>query len=190
MKKCLGDVADVRMGYPFRSRLEHDPAGDVMVVQMRDIDDSSFLHTEDAVKVSLPEIKENHLLQAGDLLFRSRGRSYTVAQVENGVGNAVLAAPMLLIRPHSVLPAYLHWFINLPGTQAVLSAMATGTAVQMISKDALMTLEVPVPAMEQQLKIVELAAQGARELALMADIANRRRQLLEGVLTQYAKNSR
>jgi len=190
MARKLGDVADVRMGYPFRSRLEHDPAGDVMVVQMRDIDDSSFLHTEDVVKVSLPDIKESHLLQAGDLLFRSRGRSYTVAQVENGVGNAVLAAPMLLIRPRAALPAYLHWFINLPKTQAVLSAMATGTAVQMISKDALMTLEVPVPGMKQQLKIVELAALAAREQALMADVANQRRQLVEGVLTQYANNSR
>lgn len=177
------------MGYPFRSRLEHDPAGDVMVVQMRDIDDGSFLHTEDAVKVSLPDIKESHLLKAGDLLFRSRGRSYTVAQVDNGVGNAVLAAPMLLIRPRSALPAYLHWFINLPRTQAVLSAMATGTAVQMISKDALITLQMPLPSMEQQLKIVELAALAEREQVLMANVANQRRQLVEGVLTQYATNS-
>jgi len=29
------------MGYPFRSRLEHDPAGDVAVVQMKDIDDAN-----------------------------------------------------------------------------------------------------------------------------------------------------
>ncbi len=187
----LGDVADVRMGYPFRSRLEPDPCGHVTVIQMRDIDDSSLLQLEEAVKVTLPDSKGRHQLQTGDLLFRSRGRSYTVAQVAEDIGEAVLAAPMLMIRPRAmVLPAYLHWYINLPQTQAVLGAMAAGTAVQMISKDALMSLELPVPGMEEQRRIVELAALAQREQALMASIAIRRRQLVEEVLTQYARNSR
>ncbi len=187
----LGELAEVRMGYPFRSRLEHDPLGHVTVIQMRDIDDSSVLHLEDAVKVTLPDSKGHHQLQAGDLLFRSRGRSNTVAQVAEDIGEAVLAAPMLMIRPRaSVLPAYLHWYINLPQTQIVLGSMASGTAVQMISKDVLMTLELPVPGLAEQQRIVELAALAQREQVLMANIANRRRQLVEGVLTQYAKNSR
>ncbi len=187
----LGDVADVRMGYPFRSRLEHDPFGQITVIQMRDIDDSSLLHLEGAVKVTLPDSKGHHQLQTGDLLFRSRGRSYTVAQVADDIGEAVLAAPMLMIRPRlAVLPAYLRWYINLPQTQVVLGAMATGTAVQMISKDALMSLELPAPSVEEQRRIIDLAALAQGEQALMADIANRRRQLVEGVLTRYAKKSR
>jgi len=182
--KNLGDVADVRMGYPFRSRLEHDLFGLVTVIQMRDIDDSNLLHLEGAAKVTLPNSKGHHQLQSGDLLFRSRGRSYTVAQVTEDLGEAVLAAPMLLIRTRAaVLPAYLRWYINLPQTQAVLGAMASGTAVQMISKDALVSLELPVPSIEEQHRIVELAALTQREQTLMADIANRRRQLVEGVLT-------
>lgn len=187
----LGDVADVRMGYPFRSRLEHDPLGRVRAIQMRDIDDSSVLRLESAVKVTLPGSKGHHQLQAGDLLFRSRGRSYTVAQVADDIGDAVLAAPMLMIRPRmAVLPSYLHWYINLSQTQAVLGSMAAGTAVQMISKDALMSLELPVPGIEEQRRIVDLAALAQREQALMADIANRRRLLVEGVLTRYAKKNR
>lgn len=187
----LGGVAEIRMGYPFRSRLEHDPHGRVTVIQMRDIDDSGFLRLEDAVKVTIPDSKGHHQLQIGDLLFRSRGRSYAVAQVTDDIGDAVLAAPMLMIRPRvTVLPAYLHWYINLPKTQAVLGAMATGTAVQMISKDALMSLELPVPSIEKQHRIVDLAILAQKEQMLMADIANRRGLLVEGVLTKYAKNSR
>jgi len=34
----FGDLAEVQMGYPFRSRLEHDPQGDIAVIQMKDID--------------------------------------------------------------------------------------------------------------------------------------------------------
>ena len=101
----LGDLADVKMGYPFRSRLEHDPQGDVAVIQMKDIDDANLLHAEEAIRVTLPKGKTHHLLRAGDLLFRSRGRSNGAAQVLEGIGPAVLSAPMLLIRPHKVRAA-------------------------------------------------------------------------------------
>lgn len=186
----LGDVADVRMGYPFRSRLEHDPAGDVAVIQMKDIDDANLLHTEDAIKVSLPEGKGHHLIHEGDLVFRSRGRSNSVALVAADIGEAVLAAPMLLIRPHAVLPAYLHWFINLPATQASLASLAEGTSVRMISKDALLDVDVPVPSMSRQRRIVDVAVLALREQTLMADIAAQRKRLTEWVLMRYAKNSR
>ena len=186
----LADIADVRMGYPFRSRLEHDPAGDVAVIQMKDIDDANLLHAEDAIKVSLPEGKGHHLIHEGDLVFRSRGRSNSVALVAAGIGEAVLAAPMLLIRPRTVLPAYLHWFINLPATQANLAALAEGTSVRMISKDALLDVDVPVPSMSRQRRIVDVAVLALREQLLIAEFAAQRKRLTEGVLMRYAKNSR
>ncbi len=182
----LADIADVRMGYPFRSRLEHDPAGEVVVIQMKDIDDANLLHAEDAIKVSLPEGKGHHLIHEGDLVFRSRGRSNSVAQVAADIGDAVLAAPMLLIRPRNVLPAYLRWFINLPATQASLAALAEGTSVRMISKDALQDLDVPLPSMARQRGIVDVAVLAQREQALMADIASQRKRLTEGILSRYA----
>jgi len=186
----LAEIADVRMGYPFRSRLEHDAEGDVVVVQMKDIDDANLLHAEDAMKVSLPEGKGHHLIREGDLVFRSRGRSNSVALVAADIGEAVLAAPMLLIRPRNVLPAYLHWFINLPATQASLAALAEGTSVRMISKDALQDLDVPLPSMARQRRIVDVAVLALREQMLIAEIAARRKRLTEGVLMRYAKNSR
>ena len=186
----LAEIADVRMGYPFRSRLEHDPAGEVVVIQMKDIDDANLLHAEGAIKVSLPEGKGHHLIHEGDLVFRSRGRSNSVALVAADIGESVLAAPMLLIRPHNVLPAYLHWFINLPATQASLAALAEGTSVRMISKDALQDLDVPLPSLARQRRVVDVAALAQREQALLVDIAAQKKRLAEGVLMRYAKNSR
>jgi hypothetical protein len=183
----LSELAEIRTGYPFRSRLEHDPAGDVVVIQMKDIDDASLLHPEYAIKVSLPEGKERHLLQPGDLVFRSRGRSNSVALVASDMGAAVLAAPMLLIRPHGILPAYLHWFINTPSTQAALAAMSEGTSVRMISKDAIQALDVPLPSMAQQRQIMEIAALAQQEQALLTAIAAQRKRMTEGLLLRHAE---
>lgn len=182
----LGELADVRMGYPFRSRLEHCPGGDVVVVQMKDIDDASLLDLKDPVRVVLPQGKSRHLLRAGDLLFRSRGRTNDAALVPAGVGPAVLAAPMLLIKPHDVLPAYLCWFINATPTQEQISALAEGTSVQMISAQALKSLEVPLPSLDTQQTIAEAAALAKREQALRARIADLRQGLTSHLLMKNA----
>ncbi len=56
----LAELAEIRMGYPFRSRLEHEPDGNVAVIQMKDIDDTDLLHAQDAIRVSLPDVKARH----------------------------------------------------------------------------------------------------------------------------------
>jgi len=185
----LSELADVQMGYPFRSRLEHDPQGDVVVIQMKDIDDANLLHAEEATRVTLPKGKTHHLLRAGDLLFRSRGRSNGAAQVLDGVGPAVLAAPMLLIRPHRVLPAYLCWYLNTPATQAQLAGLAEGTSVRMISAEALKALNVPLPSLVTQQRIVQAAALAEREQTLLARISTLRQRLITHLLMKLAHPS-
>lgn len=182
----LGALAEVQMGYAFRSRLEHDPQGDVAVIQMKDIDEANLLHAEDAIRVSLPKGKARHLLRAGDLLFRSRGRSNGAAQVLEGVVPAVLAAPMLLIRPHGVRPEYLRWYINAPPTQALLGALAEGTSVRMISAEALRGLDVPVPSPAAQRRIAQVAALAEQEQTLLARVAALRQRLTTHLLMKSA----
>lgn len=182
----LGELAEVQMGYPFRSRLEHDPQGDVAVIQMKDIDEANLLHAEQTIRVALPKGKTHHLLRAGDLLFRSRGRSNGAAQVLEGIGPAVLSAPMLLIRPHGVLPDYLCWYINAPATQAQLAALAEGTSVRMISVEALKALDVPLPSLATQQRIVQVAALAAQEQTLLARIALLRQCMNTHILMKFA----
>lgn len=188
--KCLGQVANVRMGYPFRSRLEHDPQGSVVVLQMKDIDESGSLDFAGAVRLNLPDAGPHHQLRSGDLVFRSRGRTNSVALIAAVPGPAVLAAPMLLIRPVDVLPAYLAWYINLPTVQAALAAQAEGTSVRMISKAALEALEIPIPSRRQQELIVEAANLAVSEQDLMQEIARKRKRLADGVLMRCARDTR
>jgi Type I restriction modification DNA specificity domain len=185
----LSELAEVQMGYPFRSRLEHDPQGDVTVIQMKDIDDANLLHFEEAMKVALPKGKARHLLRAGDLLFRSRGRSNGAAQVLEGIVPAVLSAPMLLIRPHAVLPEYLCWYINTPATQAQLAALAEGTSVRMISAEALKALEVPLPSLTAQQRIAQAGALAEQEQSLLDRIATLRQRLTTHLLIKFAREA-
>ena len=192
MNVMLVDIAEVRMGYSFRSRLEVDAEGDVAVIQMKDIDDANLLHPEGLARIQMPDLKDRHLVQEGDLLFRSRGVTNSAALVGGDLGRAVLAAPMLLIRPKAeiVEPAYLQWFINHPATQAVLAGQAAGTAVKMIGKGVLDGLAVALPPLERQRVFVEIAQLASREAALLEELRGRRKALLEGILLREAQEAR
>ncbi len=177
------------MGYPFRSRLEHDPEGSTAVVQMKDVDEANQVRIEETFRVDLDDVREQHLLRPGDLVFKSRGVTNSAAIVNMDVGPAVLAAPMLLIRPNkAVLPAYLYWYINLPATQAALAAQAEGTSVRMISKAKLEDLDIPIPSLQKQQVITEVAQLAEREQWLLARISQERRRLADGILMRHATN--
>lgn len=184
-------MADVQVGFPFRSRVEHDPQGGVAVIQMKDIDDADLLHAEGAIRVSLPPSKGRHLLREGDVLFRSRGRTNGAAVVGPGIGPAVLAAPLLLIRPRGgVHPAYLCWFLNDPVTQQSLAKLARGTAVHMISVEAIKDLDVTVPSIDRQRLIAKIAALANREHQLTVEIGAQTHRLRQAVLMRSARDFR
>lgn len=177
------------MGHSFRSRLEPDAAGDVAVIQMKDIDDSNLVHAGGLVRVQMPDLKSHHLVRPGDLLFRSRGITNSAALVDADLGRAVLAAPMLLIRPASdaLDPAYLQWFINHPAIRAELASHAAGTAVKMIGARALVHLRVTVPPIATQRHIVEAARLASRESALLDRLKQRRKALVDSLLLRHAQ---
>ncbi len=187
MRVKLGLLAEITTGYTFRSRLEAAPGGNMAVIQMKDLTDDNRLDPATLTRIESTEASPRQLVTPGDILFRSRGQTYTAALVDKDPGQAILAAPLLRIRPREgVIPAYLTWFINLPATQARLARRAEGTALRMIRKQSLAELEIPLPSLARQQAIVELSDLAAREQQLMARLAARRKQYVDSVLIQFA----
>jgi len=190
MKKKIKKLATVQMGYSFRSRLEASEGGGVAVIQMKDLLDDNTVGCDGLVRINMEAVKEHHLAQRGDLVFRSRGHVTTAAVLLEDPGKAVVAAPLLRIRvtkPDKVLPEYLNWYISQRDAQIFLTSRAKGTVQKMISKQAIEDLEVALPSLEKQKNIVELALLSAREQTLLHTLADKREQYISTVLMQFAK---
>ena len=190
MKKKLKEISSVQMGYSFRSRLEASEGGGVAVIQMKDLLDDNTVGCDGLVKIDLDAVKEHHLAQKGDLVFRSRGHVTTAAVLLEDPGKAVVAAPLLRIRvtrPDKVLPEYLNWYISQRDAQIFLTSRAKGTVQKMISKQAIEDLEVALPSLEKQKNIVELATLSAREQTLLQQLSDKREQYISTILMQLAK---
>lgn len=185
-------LATVQMGYSFRSRLEASKGGRVAVIQMKDLLNDNTVGCSGLVKIDMEALKEHHLAQKGDLVFRSRGHVTTAAVLLEDPGKAVVAAPLLRIRvtkPDKVLPEYLNWYISQRDAQIFLTSRAKGTVQKMISKQAIEDLEVSLPPLEQQKNIVELASLSAREQIILNTLAEKRKQYIGAILMQFAKGT-
>lgn len=190
MKTKIKKLATVQMGYSFRSRLEASEGGGVAVIQMKDLLNDNTVGCDDLVKIDMEAVKEHHLAQKGDLVFRSRGHVTTAAVLLKDPGKAVVAAPLLRIRvtkPDTVLPEYLNWYISQRDAQIFLTSRAKGTVQKMISKQAVEDLEVTLPSLKKQKNIVELASLIAREQTLLHRLADKREQYISTILMQFAK---
>ena len=183
MKYKLKDIALVQMGLSFRSRIEPDADGNVAVIQMRDLTEDNKLDYRTLTTININGINERHLVKCKDLVFRSRGKTTTATIIDHEPGRAVIAAPLFLIRVtrKNVLPEYLYWFINLSSSQAFLHSRATGTAMAMIGKSALDALEIPLPNLETQARIVALADLLNQEQRLMKNLAEQKEKLVKAI---------
>ena len=70
MKKntyLLNEIADIRTGYSFRTKLEPDAEGNALVVQLKELSEKNKIDISTAVRINMSDISENYLLQKGDL---------------------------------------------------------------------------------------------------------------------------
>ena len=191
MKNKLKDIALVQMGLSFRSRIEPEADGNVAVIQMRDLTEDNKLDHSNLTTININDINERHLVKYKDLVFRSRGKTTTATIIDEESCQAVVSAPLFLIRVtnKNVLPEYLCWFINLSSSQAFLHSRATGTAMTMIGKSVLDALEIPLPNLEMQEQIVTLADLLNKEQRLMRDLAEQKEKLVKAIQMQLVTES-
>ncbi len=192
MMTKLKDIATVQMGFSFRSRLEPEQGGDLAVIQMRDLTERGLVQPHLLMTIHSQGINERHFVRRKDLVFRSRGKTTTAAIIDDDeIDRAIVVAPLLRIRVTNdkILPEYLCWFINQPSAQAFLHSRATGTAMVMIGVSILHALEVPVPSLADQNKIIDLALLARREQALMASISIVKKRLTDRDLMYLATHS-
>lgn len=186
----LRDVAQIRTGYTFRGSLKEAASGNTAIIQMKDTSDEAILNTAAFARADIAPMSEHYFLREGDLIFRSRGLQNTTVLIGQALARTICIAPLLFIRilpAQPVLPAYLHWYINLPETQNSMNIFARGTAIRMIAVESLEGLALPLPPLERQHKIVATASLNREIRALEARLAEKRQNYNDEALLQYAR---
>lgn len=190
MKK-LGQICEIRTGYPFRGRIERVEDGNCPLVQMGDVRADAGVVPNVQTRVRLPDGAGKHELHYGDVLFIARGtRNESAAFC--GSGDNTIATPHLFVltpRESVSFGEYLAWYLNLPETQTRIRAMRMGSSVPFVPMAAFSRLEVPLPPVEVQNSIVALQELVLAEQCLLEEIGERRRDLVNGMMLEAVRRA-
>ena len=185
----LAELSDIHSGYTARGRLDPLSEGGVPALQLRDVGTIGEAPGPDFQRYDLDKLSDRYFVRGGEVVFRSRGEPNAAAAIPATLPEPVVViVPLVIIRPDRdrVHPEYLAWAINQPDAQRRLGAEAQGTSLRMIPMAVLENLEIAVPDLQTQRRIVELDALSRQEGQLLRRLAALRGQLVSAILGEAA----
>jgi len=187
MKQRIKDIADVQVGV----YVQTSEVANAIYIQVGNY--SAGRELSDAIKpsVEIEGRRQNLFLSTGNLLFAAKGSNNFCVVFQVLDYPAVASSSFLTLRikdKSMVLPEYVCWYINLDATLKYLQSEAKGTGIPSISKVTLEELEIPVPPIEIQRTIAEIARLQSDAQKLQNKIMTKRQQLIEYKLKKAIEN--
>lgn len=172
----LGNIAGIQTG----AFAKPGKTGEVVYLQVKHFDENGNLISKLHPDLFYSNVSIKHLLLPGDVLFAAKGikNFAAVYEVHNPPAVASTSFFVIRLRDETVLPEFLAWYINHPDTQAFLKANAYGTAMASIPKSFLVEMEVPIPSLQVQRKILKITELRKREKSLIQQIEFVKDQLI------------
>ncbi|WP_211777391.1 restriction endonuclease subunit S [Klebsiella sp. 54] len=185
----IGDLADIRSGYTFRGAVKPASDGNVRILQIKDLELDWQRDYEALPAISWEQRAEPPFLRQGEIVVAARGNR-NVAVVYSSDIPVVATSQFLIVtlrrEEHEIVPEYLCWVLNHPMTQQMFNR--SGTNIQLVTKAALLDVEIPVPPAHTQRQIIELQRVCQEEDRIISKLQSNRHQLELGILQKLLKD--
>lgn len=158
-------ISSISTGHPFRGAMPASNDSGIRVIQMKDLDESGKIVWGSAMQVSLETKKQPDWLSDGDILFAARS-TRNIASLVESCPPQMLAAPyfyVIRLNHKKVLPKFLVWQLNQAPLQKYFQRESEGSITKSIKKSSLEEVEIAVPSIETQQKIIHMAEIFERE---------------------------
>lgn len=185
----ISELSAIFPGYLSRKRIDDSTDGSHHLVQLKDFSpDRTVLDTSNLSRFSPDRISSERNLKNGDVLYLSKGANNFAFAVRNLPKPTLAASYFFVLRPtETILPDYLAWILNQNTSKAeVTRQVASGARIPVVRKSVLEELPIPLPPLETQQKIIELAGLQRREQELMQELMQANEELYSAVCQKMA----
>lgn len=176
-------VSSIVPGHPFRGAMPISIDSGIKVVQMKDLSENSKIDWAATTQVQLESKKEPDWLTDGDILFAARSTRNIASLVESCPPN-VLAAPyfyVIRLNQKKVLPKFLAWQLNQGPLQKYFQRESEGSITKSIKKSSLEEVEIAIPTIEIQQKIISMAEIFDREKEICQKLINNGESIMNSI---------
>ena len=180
---ALMTVASIQVGYQAKTGIKERARGTHRLIQSKDFDSFHRLRSEN-LTVFFPERKpETYSVHKGDVLFQARGVVHFAYCIEDDLKDTLAAGSfyILRLRHENLLPQYLAWWLNQSKAQAYFQSQARGAGMSYISKNTLSRLQVQIPPLSVQKKVVKIVTLAKHEQFLLDRLSELRSRLVKAV---------
>jgi restriction endonuclease S subunit len=173
------------MGYSFRGAPVCIEDGNALVIQPKDVTSDGVLKVGKPCRVNFTAEKS---LNRGDVLLINRGR-FTACVFGDNFGMPCMATSAFLIltpkNPEQLQPDYLALFLNSTEGHNTLERFNDPSTIPFISLSNVESIEIPVPPLDMQQKLVALEQAKQR----FAQLTARKTELLNRIINQQLTNT-
>jgi len=186
LKKKLKNIASISTGLYKKPH----PVGSVYNLHGKHFDKQGFLKKNALLSkdILMDEKIEKHLLQDKDILFIAKGDNNRACIFDESIGLATASSLFLVIRvdKNRIIPNYLQWLLNSSRTQKKLKQFSKGSHIPSISKKLLKELEIDIPSMEIQQKILNINDLWNQEKQIIQKITMLKEKQYQSVMAAVA----
>lgn len=163
MHKKIQQIACITSGYTFRGSVENDSAGDISIIQGKNVSSQvDSFETDTLMRISSKALRDPYFLEKNDVLLVSRGLgagSFRSTTFVSDNENVIASSSVLILRVTDVgiLPKFLSLYLNSQEGQNALSKIVTGgSLIQSILIKNLANVKIPMPPIGKQKTIIAL----------------------------------
>lgn len=190
MVKALKDIAELQLGYSFRTGAELVLESDLKVIQLKNLDDSGLVSLKDVLSVDAFDSSDKYIVQRHDLLFKTRGVALGCSYVDIESSNLIFAAPLIRIRvkdDRGICPEYLYWYLNsIDAKRYIANHLRSGTSI-FITKENLENMLVELPTIAMQKEVVDIFNMFEQEKKLSKNYFQKKEYYIQNKLSEIVK---
>jgi len=182
----LGEIAEVQFG--LYQKKETKGSVKYLTSSHFDSDLNPTLFENSFVKL---EDKDNKfLLKSNDIILAGKGQRIFAWAYEEEFGEVIPSSLFYIIRTdeNQVNGNYLASILNSSRKQYELTLLGSGSSMISITKKELLDLEIALPPLEDQKKIVEITKLLDEEISITSQMLEKKRNLKKGVLNELITN--
>lgn len=178
-------ISEIRFGCHAHPNL----AGDTNYLQVRQFDEAGMLLLNNAETIDINEKLRSQILMDGDVLFVGKGNRLFAWCYHEESGPTIASSIFFVLRPDKelVYPEYLSAILNAPQSKNAFRQLGGGTNIFSIRKSELGAFEIPLPPMQQQKIIAEVASLHQQEIELVQKIITEKQNLYTALISKLVK---